>query len=137
MWAKLRRPLRVGATLGALVLGMYGYLTVVEWPPGHLNSDNLRLVKPGMSRKEVEQLVGGPPGDYRRRNRGGGVGMTTIGVRTPPGTISSVTWIDDDRFHEVFLDGSDRVTLVWSREYTHTPTSWPLRLIGRIAHYVR
>jgi hypothetical protein len=58
-----KRRLLVLAALAALALALAA--AVVLWPqPSQVTRANYDNIKPGMTRRDVETLLGGPPGNY-------------------------------------------------------------------------
>ena len=66
-----------------------------------------------MTLQQVEDLLGGPPGDYGWR-RVGSSSMTMEGVLAPPGSKEMV-WFNDDKRIEVYFDKQGRVLVVHQR----------------------
>src|SRR5262249_61031581 len=68
-------------------------------PSRRLAVENYALVRTGISQAEVEELLGGPPGNYGRF-AGGGVHMTMEGYipGPPPGAGERILWDDSDPF---------------------------------------
>jgi hypothetical protein len=60
----MRRRKLFGALAGLAILVAAGAL--VLWPrPDRITQENFDRIRAGMSRAEVEAVLGGPPGDYR------------------------------------------------------------------------
>ncbi len=118
------------AALTALAAGagLAVYRSIITPPRRTLNAAGFDQVRVGMTRAEVEQLLGGPPGDYCRYP-GGGMTITTEGVRAPPGSVEQI-WFDERNRFEVWFDAEGRVTASHRRGYQYTPP-WTLRgLLG-------
>lgn len=102
-------------------------------PVRQLATENFALVRIGMTRAEVEQLLGGPPGNYGR-HAGGGAVMTAEGYISPPGSIEKI-WCDDSHRFEIYFDTNGRVVSFHQRAgYSQSPRedffSYLLRSIG-------
>ena len=88
-----------------------------------LRPENYPLITPGMTSKQVEDLLGGPPGDYGWFFVGSGT-MTEEGVDAPPGSIE-VIWFDDDHRIEVYFDSAGRVVAFHERaKWERRPWPW-------------
>lgn len=80
-----------------------------------LKVENFAKIRYGMSQQQVEELLGGPPGEYGRNT--GDVWMSTEGYITPGETEKR--WWDDENRLEVFFDNNGRVTRKHKRESYH------------------
>jgi hypothetical protein len=69
--------------------------------PRGLRAENYPLVREGLTRAEVEELLGGPPGNYGRYSTRSGW-MTTEGSFGPPGSVEEV-WCGDGNQFEVYF----------------------------------
>lgn len=87
----------VAAVLVALVAGT---LTVLWHPTPRLTREHLELVREGMSRQEVEAVLGGPAGDY-----------TTGPIREGPGPFATA-WYGHGSIHETWVTDTG-VADVW------------------------
>jgi hypothetical protein len=91
-----KRPLLVLAALAALA----GAGTWVLWPrPDRITLENFRLLRVGMSRTEVEAVLG-PPGDYR----------TVPTASEPPWRVDDDR-VDKEQYEEDFWAGDGGV--IW------------------------
>jgi hypothetical protein len=62
----MRRGWLIALTAFVLVLVPVGMLLPVLFPSASkVTSENAKRIKEGMTRAEVEEILGGPPGDYR------------------------------------------------------------------------
>ncbi len=100
-----------GAPIASVVWYWYG-------PPSgsELNVDNTALIQRGMTMEQVEQLLGGPPGDYGY-NQGGDEVMMTLelaGIRQP--SIKYV-WFDDGHWVEVYFDSDGLARFAHERRF--------------------
>jgi hypothetical protein len=94
-----------------------------------LNSGGFDRVQPGMTRAEVEELMGGPPGDYGRYIAD--VGSQSLeGFFCPPGSRSfhpptGLTWLDDDEKFEFCFGSDGRLIVKHQRsEYGRSTGVW-------------
>jgi hypothetical protein len=61
----MRKPVLAGV---AFFLVLVGILVTLLLPrPSRVTRENSERIKEGMSRAEVEEILGGPPGDYRTK----------------------------------------------------------------------
>lgn len=93
-------------------------------PP--LNSEGFEEIEPGMSKSEVEALMGGPPGDYGDYRADTG-SQTLEGFFCPPESRSfklptGLTWLDDDEKFEVCFDTAGYVVAKHERSEYGRPT---------------
>jgi hypothetical protein len=85
---------------------------------------NYPSIRPGMTAAQVEELLGGPPGDYGWWRFGSTSFMTMEGAVAPTGSREAV-WFNDDHRIEVFFDGGDRVVAVQKRaRWIRRPWPW-------------
>ena len=89
---------------GVLVVFLSPY---VFWHPRRLNHAGFEHVQNGMTRAEVERLMGGPPGIYYPTHLGAGAGMTCEGYDIPD--AAEALWYDDKQRYEIWFDDSGRV----------------------------
>jgi hypothetical protein len=78
-----------------------------------LRQENHPLTQPGMTLEQVEDLLGGPPGDHGWFFAGSGM-MTEEGVNAPAGSIE-VIWFAEDHRIEVYFDSEVRVVTLHER----------------------
>src|SRR5262245_7622053 len=108
----MRRP-RVRFTVRRLMLAvaLVAALLPAVMPPrrdGRLQVENFPRVRLGMSRRTVEALLGGPPGDYgvHRDHLAGLAGLTLMtaeGYEGPPASVEEL-WSDDRNRFEIYFD---------------------------------
>lgn len=92
--------------------------------------ENFPRVRAGMSQAEVEELLGGPPGNYGRF-AGGETGMTLEGYISPAGAVERV-WCDDANRFEIYFDAGGRVAGQHRRSgYWQAPPEVALRWLRR------
>lgn len=85
-----------------------------------LVSENFSLVRVGQSQQEVEELLGGPPGNYGTHVYGSRF-MSAEGNCTPRGSIEKI-WCDDTHRFEIFFDADGRVVGSYRRSgYSQSP----------------
>jgi hypothetical protein len=72
-----------------------------------LRVEHFGAVSVGMTQREVEALLGGPPGDYGSPYPQEAL-MTLEGIIAPPGSIER-DWRDDENLFEIYFDGNGRV----------------------------
>ena len=101
----------------ALVLLAAAYF-VLTWRPGaaaprNLKVENFSRVEYGMTQAEVEELLGGPPGNYGA-HAGGGNLMTMEGYVHPNDAVERV-WCDDSHRFEIYFDAGGRVVGIHRR----------------------
>jgi hypothetical protein len=114
--AMRRRTLLVLASLlvcaalaGLLYVQIFTAASPVRW-------ENVPAIKAGMTRADVEALLGAPPGVYATR---------AIQVQPfPPSQRPWTLWIGDDRAVCVAFDELESVTDVRPLAVTHTPGSF-------------
>jgi hypothetical protein len=106
----------------AFVAGVFVVaLVTVELHHRRFHPANHSEIRPGMALEQVEDLLGGPPGDYGRLWFGSAESMSHEGVNVPPGSRELV-WFDDNHRIEVHFDWQDRVVAV------HQRARWERRL---------
>lgn len=112
-----RRRLLIGlAILATVAAGLYW---ARPWPGQRLRSENFSQLRVGLSQREVEDLLGGPPGNYGQD--GGSAMMTLEGVLAPPGSVERI-WSDDANRFEIYFDSRDRVVACHRRAgYQQSP----------------
>src|SRR4051794_12517958 len=110
------------AMFGALaVLLVVGLLVVSYWPTipdSPINAANAAQIQPGMTRADVEAVLGGPPGVYGR-NR-----VSYCFTGSTPSASDSVIWFGDELAIVVQFDSEDRVAYVGSSVPMRERGSW-------------
>jgi len=104
----------------------------LEVPHRSLRVDNFPLIRVGMPQAEVEDLLGGPPGNYGRYAPGM---MTAEGYLAPLGSTEKI-WYDDCHRFEIYFDGAERVVGIHRRaSYRQVPptsSNWFDKLLRRL-----
>ena len=114
-----RRTTLVVALLLVVSLSLLA-LRFLQVPQRSLKVDGFPLIRVGMLQSEVEDLLGGPPGNYGRYARGCSR-MTCEGYFAPAGSTEKV-WCDDGHRFEIYLDGAGRVVGIHRRaSYSQGP----------------
>jgi hypothetical protein len=106
---------RLGLAVLAVVVGLFLWWQFGGSKQRRLNAERFAEVRVGMTQAEVEQILGGPPGDYGR-HQGGVTRMTAEGY-DPRGSVLKY-WFDDSTRLEIAFDAQDRVV------GTHKRFSW-------------
>ena len=88
-------------------------------PGPRLQVENYPQVRVGMTRAEVEELFGGPAGDYGR-NAGGSTEVIGIDNEGPPGSVQE-DWYDDAKRLVVYFDGRGRVVGYYKEGHLRRP----------------
>ncbi len=117
-----------------LLLGASFWLRLRLRP--RLRVENFRHVHPGLTQRDVERLLGGPPGNF---GLGWGHGMMTLENFTGPrGSVERV-WKDDSTRFEIYFDSHDVVVSSYKRagyhqtrpeEYLANAWQWVVRRVG-------
>lgn len=125
------RYLLVGMSAAVLAAGaLYWGGTPAPTP---LGAENFAHVEVGMSQAEVEELLGGPPGNYGRYDSRNAM-MTMEGYIHPPGSFERV-WCDDNNRFEIYFGVWGRVVGYHKRAgYQQTP---PEGIFARLWLFVR
>ncbi len=119
----------------ALVAVLVGLAAVwLAWPTGGLKAANFSQLRPGMTRVEVERLLGGPPGDYGRYADGDvdyGDGLVLQVFAVPgDGDAKPQTWTDDRHHFYVFFDSRDRVVAGSKQSrFQRSPKGWSFAFV--------
>jgi hypothetical protein len=93
------------AVVLAVGLVLLGAILPLAWPrPSHLTGGNFERVKAGMSRADVETILG-PPDDYTT----GPTNIRSIPVSLTPPSGSPEFWMGDEGDATVWFDAADRV----------------------------
>jgi hypothetical protein len=100
-------------------------------PGRRLAHENYPLVRLGMSQAEVEELLGGPPGNYGRYANG--KSMMTLEGYIPPAGAAERVWCDDSNRLEIYFDAEGRVVghhrrAVYSQSASEGPSGWLRRM---------
>jgi hypothetical protein len=108
------RKLLIGVLAVGLVLAGALFALVM---PRHcpVNRAACGRIKEGMTRAEVEKILGGPPGDYRTRPESNNLLLfppASGGLVPLPGARKS--WAGDEVVVHVYFDGS----IVWRKEHS-------------------
>lgn len=104
MGKRRKRWIWIGVAVFTVVLGFW--LWSKPFGP-RLLVENYPKVQMGMSQAEVEELLGGPPGNYGRY-AGGSTMMTEEGYMSPPGSVERI-WCDDNNRFEIYFDAQNQV----------------------------
>ena len=115
-----------GLTL-AMISGFVGLLFLLPDPP--VSTARFAKVQKGMTQAEVEELLGGPPGDYQT---GRGSGMFVIDFLSPGDSVSK-EWTGDDGVALVAFDRSGRV--VTCQFFESARRDWSL--LAKLRHWLR
>jgi hypothetical protein len=115
-----------------LTLGIYWLLR----PTSGLKAANFSRLEPGMTRPDVELLLGGPPGDYGRYVDGeidfgdGSVHQTFSGPSA--GDAKPQCWNDDGHYFYVFFDDRGQVVAGSKKSrFERSPKGWSLAWVKR------
>jgi hypothetical protein len=110
-WTSRRVPLPV---IGFAVLAMASFLVV--WfclGSSRLRAHNVSAVRAGMTRAEVEALLGGPAGDYGYFPDGlhasGDGSVLQLFAEPTKGPVSAENWLDDNNSISIFFNSDGRV----------------------------
>lgn len=107
-----------------MLLGVAPY---VFFHPHRLNHAGFEAVQVGMTRQEVEQLLGGPPGIYYPTYPGAGAGMSEEAYYVPD--AAGAVWYDDKARNEIWFNDKDRVLAKHKQAYWYA-TAYSCRLTG-------
>lgn len=125
----------------ALVLGAFAVsfalFVLILWafngqPGGRLVAENFCLVREGMTLVEVEQLLGGPAGNYGR-NEKSSYGSLEAFI-SPPGPAYR-EWTDDSHSLEIYFDTRYRVVgshqrAIYRQTVPRSYFNWLWRALG-------
>jgi len=125
------RIVRIGLALAALAVGAWYWVGTSAG--ARLRVENYPQVRGGLSLTEVEELLGGPPGNYGRYAYGSAM-MTCEGYSVPPGSVERI-WCDDAARFEIYFDTQGRVVGLHQRaRYEQFPSGGLLtELLGRVS----
>ena len=115
--------------LTALLIVAVLVLPYLLWSPRQLNHAGYARIEVGMSRAQVELLLGGPPGVYYPSYPGAGQIMTEEGYGVPGAT--ETLWYDDRARYEIWFDPEGRVAGKHQRS-GWTASDYSTRLTGFI-----
>jgi hypothetical protein len=126
MRKRYRLILVATARTGLLVAALF--LPFLLAQPIHISEANRARIEPGMSQREVETILGAPPGDYETGRSGIVLDPYGGGVLMNHGRIEE--WGGDEGFIQVGFDEHDIV--LWTR-FVPAGRRWPLmeRWLGR------
>jgi hypothetical protein len=105
-----RRLILLPVGLAAVGLVALVFMMRPPYPPDRIRdvAENLSALRPGLTKVEVAELLGGPPGEYV--TAGGGA---VRGVPEPSGVAAvwqaTEEWVTDDAAVRVFYDADSRV----------------------------
>ena len=128
-----RRAILLLLALSACAAAVLAWQFLGGGPARRLVAENFPQVRTGMSQAEVEQLLGGPPGNYGRYPHGASM-MTLEGYLSPAGAVEKV-WCDDTCRFEIYFDAEGRVVGQHRRaSYSQQPPegilAWLRRVVG-------
>jgi hypothetical protein len=89
-----------------LLIGFLFWQFNIQIRGRRLVHENYTLVRMGMSQAEVEELLGGPPGNYG--HTGTNPIMSAEGYRVPSGAVERI-WCDDSNRFEIYFDAAGLV----------------------------
>jgi hypothetical protein len=107
-----------------VVVAVVTGLGLLGWPRRHrINREGFERITEGMTRQEVEDILGRPPGDYTVRREG-----PFILLHPPAGVnwSSQEHWISDDGWMVVTFDPFDGAGPVVEKEFSPVD-DWPQR----------
>jgi hypothetical protein len=129
----MRRRTLFVALAGLAVVGAAG--AVVLWPPtNRITEENLKRIHPGMTRTQVEEILG-QPGDYTSGPvilQGDGKTIDSLEPEVVLELASRGVWISDSAGAEVAFDDEDRVVRVDQGTLVPAPLSYVDRFIWRL-----
>ena len=126
-----RRMLLVGLTVAVVTVGAWSLGGSATGP--RLRVENYPEVRVGLSQAEVEELLGGPPGNYGRYARVGESMVTCEGYLVPPSSVEQI-WCDDSTRFEIYFDERGRVVGHHKRAgYQQTPPEGVFAGLWRLA----
>jgi hypothetical protein len=137
------RRMMIAVAFLAIVLGLLteGKRLVLEPPPSALRAHDFSQIGPGQTRKQVSDILGGPPGDYGRYADGieeshDGAVTQAFSVETPR-PVKVENWQDDRNHFFIFFDDEGRVVAASRSNQTRRyPRSWWLQRLRGIFHYL-
>src|SRR5262249_44853555 len=117
-WDMHRRWLLLGLGAGTLLGAVFGVFVWITFPPTGVNWENYERIHQGMTRQQLEAILGCPPGNYRSRpykvvtdDKGSIIlGKMTVHVGYGDRTLyRNLNWDTDDASISVYLDERGRV----------------------------
>jgi hypothetical protein len=98
-------------------------------PSSRLKAANFSRLKPGMTRVDVERLLGGPPGDYGPHADGsvdyGDGSVLQVFAAPSAGVARPDTWTDDRNHFYVFFDNDGQVVAGSKQSrFWRSPKGW-------------
>jgi hypothetical protein len=108
----MRKPVLAGLTFSLL---LFGILVTLLLPPraSRVTRANYERIEEGMSRAEVEEILGGPPGDYRTRpTRRRPVSLKQISLLAEE-PVEYRQWEGGEGIVEVGFDPTDAACSKW------------------------
>ena len=106
-----KRRLLTLMTIGVLALLACAALLFLLPKPIDVTEASCGRIQPGMTRTEVEAILGGPPGDYETGKRGIVLDRYGNGVLMEEGRMEE--WGGDEGFLQIGFDENDSV--LWTR----------------------
>jgi hypothetical protein len=110
--------------LAAVVVGLAA--TWLFWPRTAISDETAAKIKVGMTVAEVEEILGGPQGDYTTLL--GGLGEYRAPPNPPFEDVDDQEWIGDSGAVWVYFDRHGRVCACHFVEATHAPLTLGERL---------
>jgi hypothetical protein len=138
-----RRMIVVVAVVAvALAMVIEGEQIFLEPAPSALRTTNFRQIKPGLTRKQVSELLGGPPGDYGKNADGiieSGDGSVFQVFYVPNSRQAKMeNWQDDVSNFFIFFDDEGHVIAASRSNYVRRyPNSRFLHQIRQIIRRLR
>jgi hypothetical protein len=117
------RRMMVVVAVVAIALGMVieGYRVFLEPGPSSLRATEFARIKPGLTREQVSDLLGGRPGDYGKNTDGfsesgdGSVIQVFFVPTTRPVNVEN--WQDDRNHFFIFFDDNGHVVAASKSNY--------------------
>ena len=138
-----RRMIVVVAVVAvALAMVIEGEQIFLEPAPSALRTTNFRQIKPGLTRKQVSELLGGPPGDYGKNADGmieSGDGSVFQVFYVPASRpVKMENWQDDLSNFFIFFDDEGHVIAASRSHYARRyPNSRFLQKMRQIIRRLR
>jgi hypothetical protein len=105
------------------VLGTLAVVGFLFWWGGdlahgrRLATENYSLIRPGMTQAEVEELFGGPPGNYGRYLPPETFSLIGYSVHQRLNWSVALDWYDDSHYFEILFDANGRVVGHLQKDY--------------------